>query len=613
MAKITTKIIISGREEDETLYNSNFYIKDYQRGYRWEAKQVESLLEDINAFSNEDPKLKYCLQPLIVKKVSEPTDKKSLSEIINKSRDSLIDDINWEKSHWELIDGQQRLTTIWLILNICNGTMANPKPLPYNIFYDNFRIIDEEYLKIAKETIEEWFERFGPTKEDKVDLIRRTLRTKVQFIWYEVDKNTNSNDVFKKINIGRIPLTNAELFKAQLLNRDLILSDGAIGESSTDLEKIAFEWDKIEQSLRDDDFWYFISNNDMEDRPRIDFLLELKAKQIQKEGIVDIKIQKDDPLFSFLVINDYLNKKCGEKDSNRSLFSLQIEIWKEIVQIHDTLKSFSKNQEYYHYIGFLVFVNAKMKESYIERLITNIEGKKKSEIKKMVLLDTYHVVKDINLDTLDCEIDKQKVRNVLLFFNIFTMIESLTDSKFSFKQFKDKDTAWDIEHIHARATEQEILKVTSPDKMRELLNGIREEFIRLKYYDEIKRIDNYIEENLTDKKSKVPPEQFLKFYRECTDLGGDFYENGIGNLTLLDSKTNRSYHNDLFPSKRREIIKRDKGEVFIPVCTKNVFLKMYTEKADNMTKWTSQDALDYKNAIQEALDRLKELVEEVNL
>ena len=97
-----------------------------------------------------------------------------------------------------------------------------------------------------------------------------------------------------------------------------------------------------------------------------------------------------------------------------------------------------------------------------------------------------------------------------------------------------------------------------------------------------------------------------------TDLCGDFDENGIGNLTLLDSKTNRSYGNNLYPSKRREIIKRDKGEIFIPVCTKNVFLKMYTEKADNMMKWTNQDALDYKKAIQDALDKFKNIVEEAN-
>lgn len=611
MSKITTKIIISEKQE-ETLYNSNFYIKDYQRGYRWEKKQIEDLLEDIYAFSDEKPELKYCLQPLIVKKNTEITNKKSLSLIVNGNSNSEVNDNHFEKSYWELIDGQQRLTTIWLILNICNQTIVNPKPLPYNIFYENIRSIDMEYIDAAKNIIEEWFDRFGPVRDDKIELIRHTLRNRAQFIWYEVDQSVNSNDIFQKINIGKIPLTNAELFKAQLLNRDIISPNENLEIANTKLEKIALEWDKIEQSLRDDDFWYFISNDDSNEKTRIDFLLELRAKQIKREDTINIKIQENDNLFSFLVINDYLNKKNSE-NLTASLFKLQNDFWEEIVQIHDTLKSFSKNQEYYHYIGFLVFVKEKAKESYIERLITSIKGMKKSEIRKMILNDVFNELKRINLDDLDYESDKNKIRNVLLFFNIFTMVDSLTDSKFSFKKFKDKDTSWDIEHIHARETNQEILELTDVKKMKELLNGVRTEFVNLEYKDEIKKIDEYIEENLGDKSSKVTSKQFLKFYCELTDLCGDFYDNGIGNLTLLDSKTNRSYHNDLFPSKRKEIIERDKGEVFIPVCTKNVFLKMYTNKADNMMKWTSQNAMDYKDAIQEALNKLAKLTEEVNL
>ena len=364
MSKITTKIIISQTPAEESLYNSNFYIKDYQRGYRWEEKQVEALLEDLYAFAKEDTKLKYCLQPLIVKKIASIPDKKGLSLIVNGNSNSEVDDETVEKNYWELIDGQQRLTTIWLILNICEKAAIKPKPLPYNIFYENVRSIDMEYLNIAKETIEKWFDKFGPAIDDTMEDIRRTLRTKVQFIWYEVDQDANSNDIFQKINIGKIPLTNAELFKAQLLNRDIISADEVLEKANTDLEKIAFEWDKIEQSLRDDDFWYFISNNDSEETPRIDFLLDLKARQIKNEGLVDIKIRENDSLFSFLVINEYL-KKMSSQNPNKSSFSLQADLWKDIVQIHDILKTFSKNLEYYHYIGYLVNVNAKSSESYL--------------------------------------------------------------------------------------------------------------------------------------------------------------------------------------------------------------------------------------------------------
>ena len=185
MSKITTKTIISDKIEEieeKTLYNSNFYIKDYQRGYRWEPKQVEDLLEDIYTFSEEDLKLKYCLQPLIVKKIENISNQQSLSVMANGNNDNEVNDENFEKKNWELIDGQQRLTTIWLILNICNETMPRPKPLPYNIFYENVRLIDNEYITIAKETIGKWFSKFGPVKDDKIYLIQSTIRNRVQFI-----------------------------------------------------------------------------------------------------------------------------------------------------------------------------------------------------------------------------------------------------------------------------------------------------------------------------------------------------------------------------------------------------------------------------------------------
>lgn len=63
-----------------------FFVPAYQRGYRWGTEQIKMLLNDI--WENGD--LNYCLQPIVVKKL--------------------------DKSKYELIDGQQRLTSIYLIL-----------------------------------------------------------------------------------------------------------------------------------------------------------------------------------------------------------------------------------------------------------------------------------------------------------------------------------------------------------------------------------------------------------------------------------------------------------------------------------------------------------------
>ena len=64
----------------------DFFIPAYQRGYRWEKEHVQMLLNDV--WENGDNN--YSLQPVVVKKLDENT--------------------------YELIDGQQRTTTLYLIL-----------------------------------------------------------------------------------------------------------------------------------------------------------------------------------------------------------------------------------------------------------------------------------------------------------------------------------------------------------------------------------------------------------------------------------------------------------------------------------------------------------------
>jgi len=72
----------------------------------------------------------------------------------------------------------------------------------------------------------------------------------------------------------------------------------------------------------------------------------------------------------------------------------------------------------------------------------------------------------------------------------------------------------------------------------------------------------------------------------------DEVDNTIANLTLLDSGTNRSYKNDIFPLKRKKILENCTKEIYIPMCTKNVFLKAYLH-ANDLLKWTQNDKDSY--------------------
>jgi len=81
----------------------------------------------------------------------------------------------------------------------------------------------------------------------------------------------------------------------------------------------------------------------------------------------------------------------------------------------------------------------------------------------------------------------------------------------------------------------------------------------------------------------------------------------ISNLALLDSKTNRGYKNAVFPVKRKTIIERDKSGVFIPICTKNVFLKYFTDYPPKISFWTQEDRDKYLEDLKVVLsDYMKE-------
>jgi len=73
----------------------------------------------------------------------------------------------------------------------------------------------------------------------------------------------------------------------------------------------------------------------------------------------------------------------------------------------------------------------------------------------------------------------------------------------------------------------------------------------------------------------------------------DEADDSLGNLTLLDAQTNRSYQNSSFVDKRKVIIDRESKGLFVPLCTKNIFLKVYSKNLDNMDNWGADDKKDY--------------------
>lgn len=540
------------------LQNYSFFIPSYQRGYKWSFKEVKDLLNDINDFKpkqvdDTDDKTWYCLQPIVIKKR--------------------------ENNKFEVIDGQQRLTTIFLILSYLNQdfvlekrdkifeidyeTRPNSKEFLASISDKNGNIenIDYYYITEAYKAINEWFE------ERSINFDKGDYRSKFNFhskvIWYESTEE-NSISIFTRINIGKIPLTNSELIKALFLNSSNFEKNKVDKLRLKQLE-ISTEWDSIEQTLQNNRFWYFLSGNKRSTN-RIEFIFDLMNEEEDK----------DDNYSTFR----FFNKKFASKNQDTIEKN-----WKEIKDHFQRFYEWYNERDLYHKIGYLISVEAiKIKELYFKS--SNVA---KSEFKKY--LDD--LIKDdlSNVSLEELQYGDKNVKKVLLLYNILTMLSSDKDhSYFPFDVYKNDK--WDIEHITS-------VKDSIPDKNREHWLNDAKVFV-----DDTKKDGKSILKRI--EKIDISNEQDFKelFEDIVSHFNSDIKDediNDLSNLTLLDSETNRGYKNAVFPFKRKTIINRDKSGVFIPICTKNVFLKYFSEYPPKISFWTQDDREKYEEDLNKVL------------
>jgi hypothetical protein len=494
------------------LKDHRFFVPSYQRGYRWTEHEVTALLDDINEFSTEGGKC-YCIQPLIVKRRDDGS--------------------------FEVVDGQQRLTTMYIFMKIASQEIRSAVP-PFELEYatrsdsanflkslsddsdlDEDGNIDFYHIASAYEKIDNWFDN-QPDKSVAIQELNTKIRKNVFFIWYEIPSESDPITLFTKVNLGKIPLTNAELIKALLLNKDNFSID--INKRQTE---ISVAWDRIEQGLRDDSFWYFLNEKE-QSGTRIDMLFELLAKE--KNEKLSKPISTDQNYFSFLVFLAMLNSDSNKEDFVKVL-------WGEVEKLYSEFRDWYADLNKYHIIGYLISSGVKISE-----IFELTRGKRKSAVMKGLLEKTKEVTGKYDLADIsyDNSNDRRKIRKLLLLFNIATLVcKSEKQYRFPFGIYKGETAdkiKWDIEHIHATA-------------------------------DETAEADD-----------------------------------NIGNLTLLDAQTNRSYQNAPFIEKRKIIIERESKGLFVPLCTKNIFLKVYSKNLSNMDIWETEDKKDYIDAMNDTLE-----------
>lgn len=561
------------------LFRKSFFVPTYQRGYRWTETQVKELLEDLYDFvsTKKDENDYYCLQPIIVKK---------------------------KEDCWELVDGQQRLTALWLIsaLYYCSNKedVINIERETYNLVYEQkdeftalFNIIeamlDNNSLKSLVEKLEPYKEKCidGRKLIESIEYISRFSRNNktakgvlakifdsinsVRIIWYVLDENENSIQTFTNINANKIELTNAELIKAVLLN--------AV-DDELKMQNKALQWEEIEKGLNDNDFWsYMITKNRKNYNTRIDYLFEIFCDKHNLLKQVDGK--EKDRYAIFRAISEFLVGKDVD------------DVWKEIQDIYDTLRDWYNDYFLYHTIGLLLIIDKGNDAVIINELYNEYSKVDKKTFKNHILnrikelyvsdkkvtpfskFDEEQIKADLEELTIQ---ESEKVRSVLLLYNIALLVNANnTYERFPFELFKNG--TWDIEHINPQTPKD----ATAEEKK----NWLQSYMQIIKDREILDNIEKCIQDNYEN----------FAVVSDMVSQKLDIVDNdSISNLVLLHASINRGYKNDCFSEKRKKIIEvertKSNDEKYIPIGTKWVFLKGY-DKASQLVVWDADDMKEY--------------------
>jgi len=117
--------------------------------------------------------------------------------------------------------------------------------------------IDFFFISNAYQTIHEWAEGLESLGQLNSAELESKFVHYTKVIWYETD--SDSVEVFTRLNVGKIPLTNAELIKALFLNKTnfIELNDKDKAKIRLQQIEISTEWDRMEYALQNDSLWYF--------------------------------------------------------------------------------------------------------------------------------------------------------------------------------------------------------------------------------------------------------------------------------------------------------------------------------------------------------------------
>ena len=633
---------IMQRKAIPELLNKKYYIPEYQRGYRWEDKQVLNLLDDLDTFFSGDTKGQfYCLQPIVVKEVT-------------------IDNEKW----LEVIDGQQRLTTILILMKVFDQLNAPkfglPKTHSYTIRYatrpsiqnifdtisitsepsTNKAVIDESknqwpgmidslYIYNAAKTILNWFMDEQPRIFRYGQYFYNTVNSgdkSVQVVWYETNEDKDPHDIFNRMNSLKVGLSCSELIRSIFLSSctkfNLGTFDGLSDSLKLEVEKERFQqkqssinekWDEIEQQMRDESFQSFLTSRNIKSRNAIDLLFDLVSGKYASNKPFNSNLNKEDELYTYLYIKNMV-------DVDGDAWTT----WLSILNVYEKLLFWYHDRDLYHRIGFLNTIAATGHEDdAVYTLLAERKGKIAlrnkvvSMIKEAMILpenkETHQPIEKLSQLSYDNNIHYNYIKRLLILYNVETSRIQTSSEFFDFDKFRytadKKHKIWTLEHIHAQNSD--CLPETNKDPWYEWIVFNRDSLKKLVLGDpnlekqRISLVDQLERDSAVNNEKQEPYCKSIKYtfenIKELFDDVANFYAqldakadkakpmHQLSNMALLDLGQNAMVGKSPFEVKRQIISNQIADNKYYPICTQKVFLKLYDKESMQIHSWSQRD------------------------
>lgn len=577
-----------------SLFNSTktkmFYIGPYQRSYKWQSEgkfdQVPQLLNDIYDAWINNPESEYYLQYITVK----------------------ADSIN----HWlEVIDGQQRLTTLSLLFYQLGQISAEDNiaigKLNYSR-YDNGNIFDVvcEYCKdinevndghyneqdmyymvaaslFIKQRLKEW------QLNHKLDQVINYLMNNVKIIVNIESNFVKSEDIFANLNDNHVPLTDAYLIKGLLLT-NAVSRINAYGRSLefTEIQErrknLGRIWDEIQTWITNKEHSHFFFKHTkigskFDPQYGMEYFLELaylyKYNKERNEVVGDYSQNRLE------LFNKY-NSKIKTTEDTAGMIEVIRHIYRKMVTIYEGLLynmwgfvQFSKSIANDDQLN--LFTSLDMSENDFMKYLANLS------IKRIPNLKDSDISKD-NYNVLRYKSRNDKLTNLLLSFSVFIPMKASKTFRFRFYDYEQ--SKWSFEHISPQNPKGSI---TIPEYaklyvVKEIENQLSDGNLTDEENERLRLVVQNIEAN-----EKIDAESVEFLFDSNVD------EHSVGNMALLTREDNSANNNNPFMIKKLIIQNRKGKGAFIPNHTYDVFNKILVSPASDKPFsietfiWSQQD------------------------